>query len=54
LSELIGHPCVSAGALARIESSYTWALYAKQMLTLSKVYGFWKHVSKLERRETKR
>ncbi len=35
-------------------SRYTWDIYAKRLLTLSSVYSFWKHVSDLERRETKR
>ena len=33
---------------------YTWKIYTERLLTLAGVYGFWKHVSKLERRETRR
>jgi hypothetical protein len=33
---------------------YTWEIYAKRLLTLASVYGFWKRVSNLERAETKR
>lgn len=33
---------------------YTWKIYSERLLTLAGVYGFWKHVSKLERRETRR
>lgn len=33
---------------------YTWEIYAKRLLTLSSVYSFWKHVSNLDRAETKR
>ncbi|KAK8950315.1 hypothetical protein KSP40_PGU001546 [Platanthera guangdongensis] len=33
---------------------YTWKLYSERLMTLSGVYGFWKYVSNLDRRETKR
>lgn len=33
---------------------YTWKIYSERLLTLAGVYGFWKYVSKLERRETRR
>lgn len=45
---------VSQGGLDRIEERYTWRHYAERMMTLSKVYGFWKYVSHLERAETRR
>ncbi len=45
---------IAAGALARVEERYTWARYADRLMTLSKVYGFWRHVSNLERAETQR
>ena len=45
---------LSAGALARVEERYTWRRYAERMMTLSRVYGFWKYVTDLERAETKR
>eukprot|EP00878_Enallax_costatus_P037544 GHUV01042415.1.p1 GENE.GHUV01042415.1~~GHUV01042415.1.p1 ORF type:complete len:205 (+),score=62.21 GHUV01042415.1:212-826(+) len=45
---------ISKGGLERIYSRYTWGIYAKRLLTLSSVYSFWKHVSNLERSETKR
>ncbi len=45
---------LSDGALKRVESRYTWALYARRMMTLSRVYGFWKFVTNLERAETRR
>jgi sucrose synthase len=45
---------VSAAALARVEERYTWRRYAERMMTLSRVYGFWKFVSNLERTETTR
>lgn len=33
---------------------YTWKIYSERLMTLAGVYGFWKFVSKLERRETRR
>jgi len=45
---------VSRAAVDRVHSRYTWDLYAERLLTLSKVYGFWRFVSDLERRETVR
>eukprot|EP00253_Pinus_taeda_P030912 PITA_30912 len=33
---------------------YTWQIYSERLMTLAGVYGFWKYVSKLERRETRR
>lgn len=44
----------STGGLRRIESKYTWSLYATRLLSLSRMYSFWKYVSKLERRESRR
>ncbi len=45
---------ISSGALARVAERYTWTRYADRMITLAKVYGFWRHVSNLERAETQR
>ncbi|RMD80022.1 MAG: sucrose synthase [Gammaproteobacteria bacterium] len=45
---------LSQGALERIRSRYTWELYAERMMTLSRIYGFWKYVTNLERDETRR
>ncbi len=36
---------ISAGALDRVAARYTWARYAERLMTLSKVYGFWRHVT---------
>jgi sucrose synthase len=43
---------ISQNALKRVESRYTWRLYAERMMTLSRIYGFWKFVSNLEHEET--
>jgi sucrose synthase len=45
---------VSNNALQRIEARYTWTLYGQRMMTLARVYGFWKYVTNLEREETQR
>ncbi|XP_013620919.1 sucrose synthase 2-like [Brassica napus] len=45
---------ISDGGLERIYERYTWKKYSERLLTLAGVYSFWKHVSKLERRETRR
>ena len=45
---------ISDNAIKRVEENYTWKLYAARLMTLSRVYGFWKYVSNLERDETRR
>jgi sucrose synthase len=45
---------ISQGALQRVETRYTWKRYAERLMTLSKVYGFWRYVTGLERAETQR
>lgn len=45
---------VSRRAMQRIQERYTWERYASRMMTLSRVYGFWKYVTNLERDETRR
>ena len=45
---------ISQGAIKRIQSRYNWKLYAERLMTLSRIYGFWKHATNLERLETQR
>ncbi|KAL8459919.1 hypothetical protein ACS0TY_031720 [Phlomoides rotata] len=45
---------ISAGGLKRIQEKYTWQIYSDRLLTLAGVYGFWKYVSNLDRREIRR
>ncbi len=45
---------ISQGGLERIASRYTWKLYAKRLLELARIYGFWKYISNIEREETRR
>jgi sucrose synthase len=45
---------LSVNAMQRIEERYTWKRYAKRLLTLTCIYGFWKFATNLEREETSR
>lgn len=45
---------LSTGAIERIRAGYTWELYADRLMTLSRVYAFWKFTTNLERDETRR
>jgi sucrose synthase len=45
---------ISQGGIARVEERYTWQRYAERMMTLSRIYGFWKYVVDLEHAETHR
>ena len=45
---------LSTGAIQRVQSRYTWKLYASRLLSLSRIYGFWKYMTNIERQETRR
>jgi len=45
---------ISRGAMQRVNQRYTWKGYAERLMTLSRVYGFWRYVTDLERAETQR
>lgn len=45
---------ISQGGIKRVEERFTWKLYASRLMTLSRIYGFWKYVTNLERDETRR
>jgi sucrose synthase len=45
---------IADGGLRRVKSHYTWRLYAKRLLSLTCMYGFWKYATNLERQETSR
>jgi len=45
---------VSRVAIARVREKYNWDLYAKRLLSLSRIYGFWKYITNIEREETRR
>ncbi len=45
---------ISVGGIDRVEQRYTWKRYAKRLLSLTCLYGFWKYATDLERQETGR
>ncbi len=45
---------VSDAAIKRTLENFNWDLYAENLLKLSRVYGFWKYITSLERQETRR
>jgi sucrose synthase len=45
---------MSQAAITRVEEKYNWELYAKRLLSLSRIYGFWKYMTNIEREETRR
>jgi sucrose synthase len=45
---------MSKAAITRVEERYNWELYAKKLLSLSRIYGFWKYMTNIEREETRR
>jgi sucrose synthase len=45
---------ISSGAMARVKEKYDWDLYAKKLLSLSRIYGFWNYITNMEREETRR
>ncbi|WP_022947465.1 sucrose synthase [Methylohalobius crimeensis] len=45
---------ISDAGIERIKGRYTWSLYAERIMTLSRIYGFWKYITNLERDETRR
>lgn len=45
---------LSKGAIKRVKSHYTWKRYAKRLLSLTCIYGFWKYATNLDRQETNR
>lgn len=45
---------LSAAALVRVEEHYTWKRYAEKLMTLTRVYSFWRYMDRLERKSAKR
>ena len=45
---------ISEGGIDRVNSRYTWKLYAERMMTLARIYGFWNYMTNLEQAETRR
>jgi sucrose synthase len=45
---------ISRGGIERVNSRYTWKLYAERLMTLGRIYGFWKYMTNLEHAESRR
>jgi len=42
---------ISNAAIERVDKAFNWQLYAKNLISLSKIYGFWKYTTNLEMSE---
>ncbi len=42
---------ISQRAIERVEKDYNWDLYAKKLLELAKIYGFWRYTTNIEMEE---
>ena len=42
---------ISSAGIERVDTAFNWQLYAKNLITLSKIYGFWKYTTNLEMSE---
>ena len=45
---------ISDGALARVRAHYTWGHYATRMMTLARIFGFWRFMLKTDHRAARR
>ncbi len=45
---------VSRGAEARVASRYTWSLYAERVMSLARIYGFWRYLTQRGQKPTRR
>jgi len=45
---------ISGAAVDRVMEKYNWKLHARKLLALSRIYGFWKYITNIEREETRR
>lgn len=42
---------ISQNSVKRVEEAYTWKLYADKLLSLAKIYGFWKYSMNIENKD---
>ncbi|MBT8377666.1 MAG: sucrose synthase [Ignavibacteria bacterium] len=42
---------ISNAGIKRVDTAFNWELYAKNLLSLAKIYGFWKYTTNLEMTE---
>lgn len=45
---------VARAGVGRVAERYNWPLYVSRLLELSRIYGFWKYISSLDRDEPRR
>ena len=45
---------IARRGVERVEQRYNWSRYAKRLLELSRIYGFWRYITSLDRAETRR
>lgn len=45
---------ISDAALERVEERFDWTLYASKLRKMSRIYGFWRYISDIDREETRR
>jgi sucrose synthase len=42
---------ISKNSIKRVDTAFNWELYSKNLLSLAKIYGFWKYTTNLEMNE---
>lgn len=42
---------ISSAGIERVDKAFNWQLYSKNLISLSKIYGFWKYTTNLEMSE---
>ena len=42
---------ISERAIKRVDTAYNWELYANKLLSLAKIYGFWKYTTNIDMEE---
>jgi sucrose synthase len=42
---------ISERAIKRVDTAFNWELYSKNLLSLAKIYGFWKYTTNIEMEE---
>jgi len=42
---------ISKAGIKRVDTAFNWDLYSKNLLSLAKIYGFWKYTTNLEMSE---
>ncbi|MHB1202750.1 MAG: glycosyltransferase, partial [Acidithiobacillus sp.] len=45
---------VSRGGVARVAARYTWQNYAERLMTLARIYGFWRYAQGMDRAPLRR